>query len=270
MFEVGDTVPLTFRVINEQQALVDAADVILTVVRPDGTPVGCAVGHDSLGSYSSVFEPVEAGRHVVRWTATAPNKVATDVLNVSPTTSAALASLAELKQHMNITEDVDDDELRQHLAAATAIVERHLGQVVARRTITEVHTVAAAGVRRGRLFLSQGPVTALVSAASVDGLTTWNVGDLLLDAVTGEIRPGAASLHGDVAVTYEAGQAVTPPHVVLAALIIAAHLFQLQRAPTLGAAPSFGGGDTAVPLGQGYAIPNRAAELLGGRPPVIA
>jgi hypothetical protein len=59
-----------------------------------------------------------------------------------------------------------------------------------------------------------------------------------------------------------------PDNYITATQIICAHLWQTQRVQTLGSGPTFGGDTSFSPqLGLGYALPNRALELLGGRAP---
>ncbi len=66
---------------------------------------------------------------------------------------------------------------------------------------------------------------------------------------------------GPVVATYIAGRATVPGAVRMAALIIAGHLWETQKAnaPTPGMQDGF---DAQPTLGMGYAIPNRAADLL--------
>ena len=62
-------------------------------------------------------------------------------------------------------------------------------------------------------------------------------------------------------VTYVAGWGVSvPPSMGMAARIILAHLWQTQRGAV--SPPLMGGEETVVLPGFGFAIPNRAAELL--------
>lgn len=272
MHDLGDTIPLDFLVTDSEQ-VPTAATVTLTITQPNGVAVSPVVtATATTGRYRALFVPTQAGRHLLRWTASGGATAArSDVLNVSGASSVALVSLAEARQHLNMhdSETVDDSELRAYIAAATGVIERHLGQVVARRAITESHNVRGAS----SLALRRSPVLAVTSIATADGAISWDTGRVSIDQATGMI--GAAygpAFSGSLTVTYEAGWVEVPPHILLAALIITAHLWQTQRvpAPGMGVGPSMGSEVALTPSGAGYAIPHRAVELLGGRPPVIA
>ena len=181
----------------------------------------------------------------------------------------AIVSLSDFKRHINKTDSnaSEDAELQLFILAAEEVVERHLGQVVSPRTVTEDHVVS----RPGPLRLRSGPVMSLTSVAAVDGSRTWDVSGVSVDEVTGALSTGLGpALSGFVRVVYQAGMSPIPANIQLATLIIAQHLWQTQRPASPGIAP-FGGGDTSLaPSVYGYALPNRALELLGTRAPVIA
>jgi hypothetical protein len=61
---------------------------------------------------------------------------------------------------------------------------------------------------------------------------------------------------------------VIPAEFQLAALIIAAHLWETQQRSHLSGGPSYDE-QNVTPSGLGYAIPNRAVELLGARGPML-
>lgn len=274
MIDLGDVVTLPFQT-QAGNSLVDATTVQLLVGLPDGTTVTVVPTRTSTGTYSASYTPTQVGRHDIRWVATGLGaRTHVDVLNVAPARSVSLVSLAEFKAHLNLEDTAEDEEIRYYLEAATGVVERHVGQVVARRSVTETHRLGwHPGGRRG-LVLRQGPVISL-TAISTNGGTVLDPAGYVVDTVSGEVRStvggGLGGLSGDVTVTYVAGYAATPPHMILAAQIIAEHLWQTQRVQTVGRGPGFGGGEVNVaPSGMGYAIPNRALELLGGRPPVFA
>lgn len=187
----------------------------------------------------------------------------------------AIVTLSELKTHLNMSSTTEDVELLGVLDAAEVAVERHLGQVVTPRTVVEDHYVGAPtnpDRRVASLALRTGPVVSVTSVTSVDGGVVWDPSVLLLDSAAGFVTSWyGPALWGHVRVTYTAGLDPVPPNIRLATLIIAAHLWETQR-PASFSAPSFGREDTpfAAAASAGYALPNRALELLGGRPPVIA
>jgi hypothetical protein len=288
MVNLGDPVSFVFQAVSAG-SLVDTTPIpVATVTLPDGTSALPTVTRTSLGMYRTDYVTVQAGRHTIRWTAIGV-KGASDVFNVAPAAPMALMSMDEMRAHLNQTDTADDDELRPMMDAATLIIERHRGEVVARRPVTEDYQLGSryrngqwaeggwsnTGYRRGPfLVLRRGPVISLTSIVSVDGVTTWNVTDLDLDVESGSVTPrfGTPSLVGRVRVTYVAGYAVVPPHYIEAAKIITAHLWSTQRTANFGPHSVIrpGGDEDPFSANPGYAIPYRALELLGGRPPVIA
>jgi hypothetical protein len=162
-----------------------------------------------------------------------------------------LPTLADLKAHQNMSADrtTDDAELGQMLAAATEHVVAMVGDLTV-SSVTE--TVRVVG---GTAILSRRPTGPVLSGGQPVG---------------GVVDPGAGLVtnlgyhHGrwrppTITVTYPVSSDV-PASVALAVLIIAAHLWETQR----GAGPTaLQGDDTTATVGLGFAIPNRARELLG-------
>ena len=143
MYDVGDVVISTFTVTDPESRVKRSAAVTVTLTDPDGEITHLEAAEVSSGEYLTRFVPQSAGRYVIRWQAIDPaaGQIAghTDVINVSEISSASIISLDEARQFLNIPsgEHVDDEELRGHIAAATAAVERHLGQVVVPRTVVD-------------------------------------------------------------------------------------------------------------------------------------
>lgn len=173
-----------------------------------------------------------------------------------------MISVDDLKEQVNIdaSDKTHDAELQAYVDALTPAIERHTGQVMELREVVEdrwlPHTSA--------VTLRSTPVAAVTSVAAVDGSVTWNVGDLDVDAEIGRVAvTGGPRLVGLVRFIYDAGYEEVPADFQLAARIIGQHLWETQRG-TLGS-PEFGAG----PVLAGYAFPNRAKELLGGRAPMV-
>jgi hypothetical protein len=116
------------------------------------------------------------------------------------------------------------------------------------------------------------PVGSLVSVASRYGAVTTplTLSDYELDADTGLLRLASGGrFYGTYTVTYTSGRDDLPAAIRLAVLVIAEHLWETQR----GAAPvgPLSADDTFATPGLGYAIPNRALELLAPyRRPAVA
>src|SRR5690606_21084802 len=156
MFRVGDEVALDFVLDGTPTAEVERPDGTTSPLTP--VPVGDGVRVS--------FTADQAGRHVV--VCATATKTQVEVVNVHSARPRAIASLAELKEHMNMTDTQHDDELREHLEAATLVVEQHTGQVIARRTVSgERHRVG----RRRPLVLKQVPVVSVESVTARSGST---------------------------------------------------------------------------------------------------
>lgn len=244
MFDLGDPVPLAFEISGP-------ATVTLAVELPDGTTTAPTVQNPGSGRYTATYVPTQAGLHRVRWTASGALADAfSDVFNVRPSGDLQLISLADAKAHLNMTENVDDEELRFWIAAAARVVERHTGLTLARRSFTEQAVGPRFRVAR----------TPLLSVETPAGATVLNpaIGDVEVTTT------------GALDVVYTAGMRVVPENYLGAVAIIAAHLFDTQRVSSLGQQVSFAGEETLSPSGLGFAIPARAVQLLGARAPVVA
>jgi hypothetical protein len=138
----------------------------------------------------------------------------------------------------------------------TLIVEDYRKEAVVRRTVTERVSVPASG----RLLLSKWPV---ISVTSVGGATSG----FTVDPSLGEVISTGGSFAGDLDVVYVAGRSVIPANYTEAAKVILKHLWTVQQTPGMGSRVfGVGGEDISAGIaGMGYALPNRAAEYLGGR-----
>jgi hypothetical protein len=174
----------------------------------------------------------------------------------------ALLTLAEAKAQLNITTSTHDVELQAYIDSTTAVIEQYVGPVE-NRAVTEVHDVSPRRV--ATLVLRQAPAVSLTSVVAVlTGGTSYAVADLDLDGATGVVRrKDGGWLAGPLRITYTAGRGSVPATINLAARILIQHLWRTQQGP---GRPGLGGGDdyavTEPVAGYGYAIPNRALELL--------
>lgn len=261
-FDLGDTVRLEAECRDADGTLATAAAATLTLTLPDGTTSSPTVDAPATaGQYTHDYVTTQAGRHAVRWVFTGPACAYTDSFDVREAEPPTILSLADAKQHLNITGTTDDDELRGWIEATTAAVEWFVGPVV-QRTVTEVHSRRTSA----SLALHQPPVVSLTTLAAVrTGGTSYVAADMDVDSATGIVtRLDGGSISGPLRVTYTAGRAVVPASITAAARIILQHLWRTQRAGSRG--PVFGGGDdfsVTEPIpGLGYAVPNRAVQLL--------
>lgn len=262
--DLGDVVTLELPALSG-----NAATVTLTVTLPDGTSVSPPVTNPPVetGRYRVDYPSVQAGRHLARWTTVDPTSAYTDAFDVRPAEQPLIVSLADVKKHLNKTDAGDDEELRSFIEAATAVIEEHRAETVTRRTVVEDIRV------RGPVMVVQlgtSPVQSLTSVATVDGSTTWDVDDLHVTPHGVVTVQSGAALSGLVRFTLVAGYSVIPANYTLAAKIIVAHLWETQQQPGLGSNPYGADAQFLTPTGRGFAIPNRAVELLGRRPPLVA
>lgn len=179
----------------------------------------------------------------------------------------AIVTLADAKKQLNIDpgETGDDVELQGFVDAATAAVETQLGQVVDPRTIVEQVSLQ---MGLSSFLLRSVPVISLTSITSLDGSTTWNVGQMRVDGPSGLVTVLSGPLvSGTAVVTYQAGMVPVQANVQLAAKIIIQHLWETQRG-TMGV--QLGGDQDTYVAGRGFAIPRRAIELLGSQLPGVA
>lgn len=260
-FDLGAVVPLGTQVKDADGALANAGSMALTITLPDTTTVSVSsVSPTSTGIYTYDYATVQAGRHTARWVATGLNAGAyTDSFDVREATPPGILSLADAKAHLNKTDTTDDDEIRSWVESITSGIEGLCGPVVV-QTVTERHRFR----RAATIVLRRPPVLSLTSATAVlTAGTSYDVADLTVDPVTGLVeRPDGGVLYGPLTFVYEAGRRVIPAAMTSAGRIILQHLWRTQQGP---GRPQLGTGDFDVsePVqGFGYAIPNRALQLL--------
>jgi hypothetical protein len=262
-FDLGDVVPLGTTVKDSSGTLVNAGSMVLTITLPDNTTATVnPVTPMSTGTYQYDYATVQPGRHVVRWLASGANAGAyTDMFDVREAAPPLIFSLADARRHVNATVTTHDEELRGWVEATTKAVEYFVGPV-ARRTVTETHDRGVARV----LALRQTPAISLTTVAAVlTGGTSYAVADLDLDGETGIVRrKDGGLLYGPLRFTYVVGRTIVSANISHGGRIILQHLWRTQGGGMGRPAPG-GMDDYAVtePIpGLGFAVPNRALELL--------
>jgi hypothetical protein len=271
VFDLGDTVRIEAVCRTAAGVASNAVAVTLTVTLPDGTTATPAVTNPPsvTGVYGVDYVPTLAGLYRWRLATTSPAWAETGSFDVAGLLPDTIVSVAAVKRHLgkSDTDTGDDEELREFIEAATAVIEEHRAETVVRRTVVEDMQVSCAVV----VQLGTSPVQSLTSVATVDTTTTWDVADLHVSPFGVVTVLSGAPLQGLVRFTYVAGYTVVPANYTLAAKIIAGHLWETQQQPGLGPRGPFGAEpDMLSPTGRGFAIPNRAVELLGRRPPRVA
>jgi hypothetical protein len=263
MYDLGDVAHLTWEVRDLTGTLVDST-VAVNITLPDQTVAGpFSPTRDSLGKYSYDYTTVQAGRHAARATGTAAPFAHTSVFDVEPAVDISIVSLADVKKQLTKTTTTDDDELRSYILSASENIESTIG-ICAVRSFTErcyPNTGSA-------LILTNTPVVSLTSFTPV---YSWDpalsTGDVTVNPANGVVtRIDGWAFYGPYNVTYKAGRAVVQSSLRLAGMLIVQHLWDTRRGQSSNS--PYGGDDMVVLPGWGYAIPNRAAELLGAVPQV--
>lgn len=257
-YDLGDTVPLAATVRDITGALANATTATLTITLPDLTTSVEVVGPTSTGLYEYDYSSVQAGRHTASWVMTGANSGAfTDSFDVWPL-EAGIISLADAKLTVNSSPTVttDDEEMRVFIQGITDFVEWYCGPVL-QKTVSEQ-------IRGGSVFfaLDRTPVISLVSIVKV--LTVgfdYDITQLVVDPYTGIVRhnAGLPFIYGPYTVTYKVGRPIIPKSITLAARMIFQHLWRTQRG---GQLTTMAADDATSFYGFGFAVPNRALEML--------
>lgn len=172
----------------------------------------------------------------------------------------AFATLAEFKTQLNFpaSDTSKDTELQLYLDAADKRTAQIVGQSSSASHTERVFSSC------NRLRTSYRPVTALTSVTAVESALAVNLADLVIEHDLGIVRRiNGWYFDGWYDLVYTAGYSSIQPNHKLANLIIAQHLWQLQNGrgrPTSG---------EDIGIGLGFAIPNRAMELLQDDPAVV-
>ncbi|MFC8277188.1 hypothetical protein ACFUJR_32590 [Streptomyces sp. NPDC057271] len=260
-YDLGEVVPLGTTVRDAAGALANAGLMALTLTLPDGTTTTVSpVDPTSTGTYGYDYATVQAGRHTVRWLATGLNAGAyTDSFDVRESAPPGILSLADAKKHLSKTGTADDDEIRSWVESITAGIEGYCGPVIVRTVVQRVNFHRASTVA-----LRSNPAIELVAVEPLlTGGSGYDVGDLDLDPDTSIVRRlDGGMLYGPLLFTYRVGRPIAPAALTSAARIILQHLWRTRQGP---ARPQRGTQDFDVnePVqGFGYAIPNRALQLM--------
>jgi hypothetical protein len=260
-YDLGDTVRLVGECRDPGGLLVSASTAVLTVTLPDGSTATPTVpAPNPAGTYTVDYPTVQSGRHLARWVWTVPAAAYTDAFDVRQADPGLILSLEDSRQHLKIrpTDHTFDAKIRSLLESITTGIEFHLGPVVP-RTVVELHDGG------GLLALRRPPVLSLVSMAPARSTgITYSVSDMDFDPLTGAVwRLDGGPIRGPQRVSYRAGRTQVPAAAYEAGCIILGHLWRPQQGAD--GMPAMASDDYAVTEpapGFGYAIPNRALELL--------
>lgn len=243
-------VTLTFLTYSDaaHTTLADATTVVLEVLTPAGTTVTPTVVHDSLGTYHAAYTPTTAGHYAYHWHSTGTVATAADgEFDVEAKYDPQIVSLATAKGWLNDPDDTDDDEIRDVLDAATAIIEKRIGPVL---PVTVTETLNARG---DTLQLGRAPVISVTDASEWLGTTQYTLaaeptGDTTVDSYgydtdlehgilfrrrSGYAAPWVTGTRS-VTVTYVAGRNPIPADIQMAAKELVRLLWETQRGTGTG------------------------------------
>lgn len=231
---------------------------------------------DSTGTYHQDVPATDltaTGHYQYTWTATGSGAgVSYGDFDVFDPFETRVLSLADAKDMLNIpqTSTTNDAELDSWIATIESSLEAMTGGPLVNRQITERVEVTSGYTV---LCVRQRPLVSLVSVVSASSGQPLSIVDMTdLDRNAGTIRRslglpfiGPYFMWLPIFnVTYTAGWGTAVPAAFnSAARIIIRHLWDTQRGAA--SAPMLGGDETAMIPGFGFAIPNRAVELLQGQ-----
>jgi hypothetical protein len=283
---VGGQVPLTWTntdTAGNPQDAVSLGSVSVTVYQPDGTTATLAVTRTGTGEYAAVFTTAQAGHHAFTWVstdATYPGAFG-DSFEVSGLPDTTIVSLAEAKEILHQTSTTANDaKIQGYNAAVTNVIEYYCGPVIV-QTVTE--TLPARGTET---ILAKPPVIQLLPWTEVPaelanlGITLpspaspmirtrvygieWPLTQLYVDPRRGIVThtSGLPFFYCAYIWQYQAGRPVISGAIYEASKIILKHIYGVENA---GTGTGTGSGDEETSPGPfGFAIPNRALELLAG------
>lgn len=278
----GAAVPLAWTSTDTSGNPFEATSPVLTVTLPDGTTATPTVTHNGSGSYSASYTTTQAGHHLVAWTATATGlaDAFADSFEVQAAADPTIVSLAEAKDILQLTGTTQfDARLQGWNGSATEVIEYMCGPVV-QQTVTE--TLPSRGLET---ILSKPPVLSLTAWTVVPpelanlGITVpspaspmirtrvygieYPLTQLYVDPRRGVVThtSGLPFYYCSYIWQYLAGRTVIPFAIYDAAKIILEHLYEVYRGG-VGAQDVAAGESVTVLPGFGFAIPNRALELL--------
>lgn len=261
MIDLGDTVPLSVTVTDSTGAAVNPATIVLTITQPDNTVLVPTPTNTATGVYLYNYVPTQAGRHAYRFTSTGPATAYSDVVNVDPADAGFLVSLADARSMLKLATAnvIGDEQLRLYLGSVTAIVEDVVGpQTVKTRTYTT-------NGGSSTILLHHPPVSVVSITEQGSALTAGS--DFVVDYNAGVVYRGTFNGgyiftpgNDNVVIVYTTGTNVIAMNVRLAVGIILNHLWQADQQ---GYRPQYGSPETDLTTSPtGFALPNRAAELL--------
>jgi hypothetical protein len=267
----GQPVRVSTTVRDLSGALASAGTLTLTIQRPDATTQDYASPvSDSTGNYHQdvpAADLSQLGHYQYKWVATGTGAgVSVGQFDVYDPFEVRVLSLQDAKAMLNIpaATTTHDGEIDEWIASIESGLERFTSGPPVNRSVSE-RCEALNGYRQ--FCVRQRPLVSVTSITAETG-GALDLSDVKVDANAGTIQRALGwPFLGPFAgrwfdVTYVAGWGTAvPPAFAGFARIVVDHLWSPQRGPV---AMPMGGADTVTPPWLGFAIPNRALELLNG------
>lgn len=268
---IGSTLLFSAKLYDKDPAaggvLVNAVTATLVITLPDGVSTAPAVTVTNppavTGQYEYAYTTLtQTGQYRGTWTFTMSGgrtAVYTEFFDVDSTDPNWIISLRQGKKQLNIPagDTTDDEEIGDYISGITRVIEDRIGACTP-RTVVEYQPGDCFVIR-----LNEGPVlgqiTSMVPYLSAG--TTYATAETKVDA-DGRLRlvSGLAFTWGHYEITYMVGRRPVPSNAKIAARIILQHLWETQRSSA--GVPLQATDDATVVPGFGFAVPNRALELL--------
>lgn len=274
-YDLGGVAVLNYTALDVTGAAAAAAAVTLTITQPDGSTATPTIEYPSAGNYTAYFLTSQPGRHTYRWLATGTPGPGvgvgafTDSFDVEAALAGTILSLADCHETLNIPagDTAYDSRIRAYNSAITAVIEHLCGPVVVRQVTERYLENGMAEVlilRSTPVYQPAGQTYPIISITPVMTYgMTYDLSLITVDPVTGVMRhtAGLSFFNGPYDITYCCGRPIVLDNILTSSRIILRHLWSLERG---GAGAVRGQVADDVTMIMGYAIPNRALELLDG------
>jgi len=284
MIDLGDVYSKTYTVKNPAGVPADAGTFAVTITLPDGTNVAGPITHTAnTGVYLLGYPTTQSGQHIVEIVGTGVNAFTTsDVFQVAPAKPGFVISLEQARKSLRMPagQTIDDEDLRDLIASATAPIEDMCGPILARACDDwldggwdSVRLLQAPCIAITAVTESFGAgYTRTLTSQPLDGTTFDGYGytvdlvdGLVIRRAMGTAAPfmtGRRNIH----VTYTAGRVVIPQNLIRATRRLVRFMWQQEMQ---GQRPN-GSSPEMVSTPSGYLVPNAIRTLCGAELKSIA